>query len=108
MAAETASGSIENLFFPLYDKYFTLAEIQGLLDIYETEIGKKSIEVLLSLNKNLCKLDKLGDSTRAKDCAAYENGLKRNRDRLAKLDILGHTAPNQRAHPRSNCGMTAS
>lgn len=77
MAAETASGSIENLFFPLYDKYFTLAEIQGLLDFYETEIGKKSIEVLLSLNKNLCKLDKLGDSTRAKDCAAYENGLKR-------------------------------
>ncbi|MFT4887060.1 MAG: hypothetical protein ACJA2D_000861 [Pseudohongiellaceae bacterium] len=40
-----ASGPIEN-FVPLYDKYFLLEEPQQLLDFYETEIGKKSIEVL--------------------------------------------------------------
>ena len=33
-------------FFSLYDKYFSLEEIQELLNFYKTEIGKKTIEVL--------------------------------------------------------------
>jgi|TARA_B110000971_G_scaffold149231_1_gene152540 hypothetical protein len=58
MATEIAGGPIENLFFLVCDKYFTRAENQGLLDFYETGIGKNLSKFCLNLAKNLCKLDK--------------------------------------------------
>ena len=48
---ELAKGDFNNNIIPLYDKYFTLAEIQQLLDFYETDIGKKTIEVMPQLTQ---------------------------------------------------------
>ena len=43
---ELASGSMEDLIVPIYARYFTLSEIEELLDFYRTPIGRKTIEVM--------------------------------------------------------------
>lgn len=51
IAEEIEGGSLETLFMPIYDKYFTLEEVRGLLEFYESDIGRKSIEVLPMLTQ---------------------------------------------------------
>lgn len=48
---ELAKGDFQDTIVPLYDKYFTLSEIQQLLDFYATDIGKKTIEVMPQLTQ---------------------------------------------------------
>jgi uncharacterized protein len=38
---------------PIYDKYFSLEEVQGLIHFYETPLGQKSISVLPQLTAEL-------------------------------------------------------
>jgi uncharacterized protein len=38
---------------PIYDKYFSLEEVQGLIRFYETPLGQKSISVLPQLTAEL-------------------------------------------------------
>lgn len=51
VAEEIEGGTIETLFMPIYAKYFTLEEVRGLLAFYESDIGRKSIEVLPMLTQ---------------------------------------------------------
>jgi hypothetical protein len=81
MSEEMASGAIENLFFPLYDKYFSLEEIHELLDFYKTEIGKKSIEVLPLLTQESMQAGQVWGATLGPKIA------QRIRTRLAKEGI---------------------
>lgn len=43
-------------FYPLYDKYFTEAELREMLDFYSTPIGKKVIEVMPALMQDSIKI----------------------------------------------------
>ena len=36
-------------FIPIYDKYFTHSEIKGLISFYESELGRKTVEVMPTL-----------------------------------------------------------
>lgn len=48
---ELASGDFQNNIIPIYDKYFTLSEINELLEFYATDIGKKTIDVMPDLTQ---------------------------------------------------------
>jgi len=39
-------GSFIDMIVPVYDKYFTHEEIKGMIAFYETDLGKKAIEVI--------------------------------------------------------------
>lgn len=41
--------ALTEMLIPIYDKYFTLEELQGLSDFYGTPLGKKTITVMPSL-----------------------------------------------------------
>ena len=41
----------EQMFYPLYDKYFTEDELRGLLAFYKSPVGQKSIEVMPALTQ---------------------------------------------------------
>ena len=43
---ELDSGSFENQIVPVYAKYFSLSEIEELLEFYRTPVGQKTIEVM--------------------------------------------------------------
>ena len=41
-----APGGLVDLQIPIYNKYFTHSEIKGLLAFYQTDLGRKIVEVL--------------------------------------------------------------
>lgn len=43
---EMENGSFEDQMVPVYARYFTLQEIEELLDFYRTAIGQKTVEVM--------------------------------------------------------------
>jgi len=40
---------MENVYYPLYDKYFTEEDLQAMIDFYKTPTGKKTISVMPQL-----------------------------------------------------------
>jgi hypothetical protein len=40
---------MEKVYYPLYDKYFTEADLQAMIDFYKTPTGKKTISVMPEL-----------------------------------------------------------
>ncbi len=40
---------VEGVYYPLYDKYFTEADLRVLIDFYQTPTGRKTIEVMPQL-----------------------------------------------------------
>jgi uncharacterized protein len=53
--AKAGSTSLLDLAIPEYDKDFTREEIQGLMQFYQTPLGKKAITVLPQLTSDLQK-----------------------------------------------------
>lgn len=47
---------VEQTFYPLYDKFFTEAELKDLLEFYKSPTGRKSIEVLPELTRESFRL----------------------------------------------------
>mgnify|MGYP001561196161 CR=1 FL=1 len=42
--------SFYELLYPIYDKYYSIEDIKGLINFYKTPLGKKTIEVLPNLS----------------------------------------------------------
>lgn len=40
---------IDNVYYPLYDKYYTEEDLQAMIDFYQTPTGKKTIDVMPQL-----------------------------------------------------------
>jgi hypothetical protein len=40
---------IEQIYYPLYDKHFTVEELKGLVAFYKTPVGQKAIQVMPQL-----------------------------------------------------------
>jgi hypothetical protein len=55
--------SFFSYFIPIYDKYYTHSEIKGLVSFWESELGRKSIQVMPSLmNEGMVAGEKWGQS----------------------------------------------
>lgn len=52
ISEELASGSLQDVLYPIYDRYFTLEELQALLNYYATDIGRKTLEVMPQLTQD--------------------------------------------------------
>lgn len=50
------SEAMEQIFFPLYDKYFTEDELREIVAFYKTPIGQKSLNVLPNLMADAIQL----------------------------------------------------
>lgn len=50
--AEINADDIVNEYIPLYDKYFTNEEIQGMIAFYQSPLGKKTLNVLPQITKD--------------------------------------------------------
>jgi len=57
------SNAFMAYFVPIYDKYFTLSEIDGLISFYESDLGKKAVRVMPQVTEE-CMLagEKWGES----------------------------------------------
>ncbi len=51
LAEEMDSGNFEEMLYPIYHKYYSLEEIQQLLDFYSSPIGRKSVDVMPELTQ---------------------------------------------------------
>ncbi|NET41960.1 DUF2059 domain-containing protein [Okeania sp. SIO2B3] len=40
---------VEEVYYPIYDKYFTEEDLQALIEFYQTPTGRKTIEVMAQL-----------------------------------------------------------
>jgi len=60
---ELDSGRFQNMIVPLYDKYFTMDEIQELLAFYRTEIGAKTIAVMPQLTQESIQVGQVWGSS---------------------------------------------
>src|SRR5262245_24287155 len=55
MSDEFKQVNLSTMYVELYDKYFTSDEIKGLIQFYESPIGKKYIEVLPAITQESMK-----------------------------------------------------
>jgi len=54
-----AKGGFLEMTIPIYDKYFTHKDIKGLLSLYQTKLGKKTIKVLPQLMQECMRAGQL-------------------------------------------------
>jgi len=55
MSEEFNQVNFNTMYIDLYDKYFTNEEIKGLIQFYESPVGKKAVEVLPAITQESMK-----------------------------------------------------
>jgi uncharacterized protein len=55
MSEEFKQVNFNTMYIDLYDKYFTNEEIKGLIQFYESPVGRKAIEVLPAITQESMK-----------------------------------------------------
>jgi uncharacterized protein len=80
--AEIKSEEMINEYIPIYGKYFTNEEIEGIIAFYETPLGKKTLSVIPQISKESTAI-----------------GIKYGREAAAraleKLKAEGYISPNK-------------
>ena len=90
LRARLRTDDLLTLLIPVYDKYYTLDDLNGLLSFYQTPLGQKVIATLPQISRESMTI---GQAWGQKQARAVLQELQREEKASQKRSKAKHTAP---------------